>query len=127
MLVLRARVTQMTQTQVDELARALERAHARGVVITGTGTRKSDGARIIAVTSSRTPARWHLVAVVGNRLCCDCEAAKYGRICVHRAVAHERLVAERADREAQAASAQVRDTAILVGPNGNRAFSIFKQ
>jgi hypothetical protein len=86
----------MTQPQAEAIARALHRAHARGLLVTGKGSRKSDGALVYAVTSSSQPGRWHLVAVMGSRLACDCQAGKRGLVCQHRALVHERILAERA-------------------------------
>lgn len=129
----------MTQTQAEALARALHRAHARGLAVTGKGSRKSDGATVYTVTSSSDPARWHLVAVMGSRLVCDCQAGRRGLVCQHRALVHERILAERvalqaitpavaairAGRSASrgtVAASHPGDTAIL--RRSNRPFSI---
>lgn len=85
----------MTQTQAEAIARALHRAHARGLEVVGKGTRKSDGATVYAVPSSSQPGRWHLVAVTGSRLVCDCQAGQRGLMCQHRALVRERIIAER--------------------------------
>lgn len=85
----------MTQAQAEAIARALHRAKARGLEVIGKGTRKSDGATVYAVPSSSQPGRWHLVAVLGSRLQCDCQAGKLGKVCQHRALVHERILAER--------------------------------
>ena len=85
-----------TQTVQGQLERAIERAHSRGVYIIGTGRLRADGARLFVVSSTSDPVRGHLVVVVGHHLQCDCTAAQYGRLCQHRAIVHERLLAERA-------------------------------
>jgi hypothetical protein len=97
-------VSHQTQAQrrVEAFARALHRAHARGLLVTGKGSRKRDGAPVYTVTSSSQPGRWHLVAVVGARLQCDCQAGRRGLVCQHRAVVHERIASERtAERMAE--------------------------
>lgn len=91
----------MTQMQKNELDKAITRAQAYGIVITGHGRRKSDSARIFCTTSRGNNNHWHIVALVGGRLVCDCAASQYGRICVHRAVVHLELVAEAARRRTQ--------------------------
>ena len=128
----------MTQTQAEALARALHRAHARGLAVTGKGSRKSDGATVYTVTSSSDPARWHLVAVMGVRLSCDCQAGRRGLICQHRALVHERIEAERtaaqvvasavaatsAGRASRGTPAHPGDTALM--RRSNRPFSIWR-
>lgn len=84
------------QWQEKAIARALERARRRGVCVTGKGVRRRDGAHVYTVSSGSAPGLWHLVVVAGRRLVCDCAAGQYGRLCVHRAVVHERIAAERA-------------------------------
>src|SRR5258707_111759 len=86
----------MTSVQRSELDKAILRAHLHELVIAGRGTRKSDGARVLAVTSKSERNRLHLVAIVGGRLECDCKARC---ICAHRGLVHEALAAERAERE----------------------------
>ncbi len=74
---------------------ALDRARRLGVRVTGKGVRRRDGAPVYTVSSASAPGLWHLVVVTGKRLVCDCAASRYGRICIHRAVVHERIAAER--------------------------------
>lgn len=45
----------MTQTQAAAVVRALQRAHAHGLSVTGKGTRRSDGATVYTVTSASQP------------------------------------------------------------------------
>lgn len=78
------------QWQEEEIARALERA------------RRRDGARVYAVSSGSAPGVRRLVVVVGKRLVCDCVAGRYGRVCVHRPVVHERIAGERATGQMEA-------------------------
>lgn len=85
--------------QRDVIARALQRARERGVRVMGRGARRRDGARVYVVNSASGQGVWHLVAVVEKRLVCDCAASRYGRVCVHRAVVHERIAAERTSGE----------------------------
>jgi hypothetical protein len=86
---------EMTEQQKTALAKAPERARTNGLEIMGHGTMKLDGARFLAVNSASRPNVWHVVVIREGRLECDCEASKYGRICQHRALAHEVLKAER--------------------------------
>ena len=86
----------MTSVQRSELDKAILRAHLHELAIAGHGTRKSDGARVLAVTSKSERNRLHLVAIVGGRLECDCKARC---ICAHRGLVHESLVTERAQRD----------------------------
>jgi hypothetical protein len=85
----------MTQQQATALARALERAHTNGLQVRGHGTVKLDGARFLAIDSATLPNVWHIVVIREGHLECDCEASKHGRLCQHRALAHEMLCAER--------------------------------
>ncbi len=80
--------------QHEQWGRALDRARRRGVRVTGRGVRRRDGARVYTVISGSSSGTWHLVVVAGKRLVCDCTASRFGRICVHRAVVHERIVTE---------------------------------
>lgn len=85
----------MTRADATALAKVLERARKRGVRVTGRGVRRQDGSRVYTVSGASEPGTWHLVAVTGERLVCDCLAGRYGRVCVHRAVVHERIMLER--------------------------------
>lgn len=68
--------------------KALERAHTDGLVIIGRGTRKSDGASVVYVTSSSKASAYE-VAVYADRMECNCPAHAY---CKHRAAAREYLI-----------------------------------
>lgn len=83
--------TRAAATMANEYERALARAHQAGLYIVGRGQRKSDGAPIVAVSSSRTPNQFHLVVIGRDRLWCDCPARG---LCAHRALARELLVRE---------------------------------
>lgn len=124
-----------THAEAEALARALQRAHARGLAVVGKGTCKDGGAPVYAVTSSSQPGRWHLVMVVGLRLVCDCQAGHRGLMCQHRALVRERITAERARIAARTAQAAVShgtrsapahpgDTALM--RRSNRPFSLLK-
>lgn len=129
-----------TQTLHGQLERAIERAHICGVYIVGAGRRRADGARLFVVSSTSDPVRGHLVIVAGPNLQCDCMAAQYGRLCKHRAIVHERLLAERGATQVAASgtaktlaecathdagsSASTRDTAML--RRSQRSFSMWK-
>jgi hypothetical protein len=93
-------------------------------IITGYG-HTHDGRRCFTVASRAEANRWHVVIVNPGHLECDCQACRYGKACAHRTVVRERLLAERADREAVAAASLARDTAPLY--RSNASFSIFKQ
>jgi hypothetical protein len=67
--------------------------------VVGHGHRKSDGAKIYCTTSHREANRWHIVALVGNRLTCDCHSRV---LCSHRAAVHMYLVVQLAERAARA-------------------------
>jgi hypothetical protein len=82
----------MTQTQRNELERACERAQKAGLRVVGHGYRHIDHAEVYAVPSMRNVNHWHLVAVVGGRLACDCPAGQHGRMCAHRGCVHAFLV-----------------------------------
>jgi len=55
---------------------------------------KRDGLKVYAVPSWSQADVWHLVVVEGRTLVCDCEAAKHGRYCAHRAAVREEMEAE---------------------------------
>jgi hypothetical protein len=125
----------MYKPSENDMARARTRAYAAGIRVVARGTRRADAAPVLFTTSSEGAARLHAVAATRTALECDCKAAQNGRYCMHRAVAHDFLVAERAvakrkadarhEREAAAARmAAVRETAPLA--RDNRAFSLFK-
>jgi hypothetical protein len=84
----------MTQTQSDQLERALGRAIARGIYIVGKGTMRYTS-HVVYVVSSSTRTSCHLVILSSGRLHCDCAGAAHGRICQHRAMVHARLLSER--------------------------------
>ena len=84
--------------QQDQYTRALERAHANGLMICARGWLKQDGSRVVGVTSASQANTVHMVVVRDLVLSCDCEAAKHDRFCQHRALVHEFLVSERFDR-----------------------------
>jgi hypothetical protein len=89
----------MTTRQRSELEAAIERATEHGIEVVGHGHRKSDGAKIYCTTSHREANRWHIVALVGNRLTCDCHSRV---LCSHRAAVHMYLVVQLAERAARA-------------------------
>jgi hypothetical protein len=84
----------MTQKQREQYERMLETAKRASLQVVGHGTRKSDGAAIYAVPSRSEANRWHLIAVDGLRLTCDCPAAQFGKYCGHRAAVRARLELE---------------------------------
>jgi|GEM_PF-2097515 Asp-tRNA(Asn)/Glu-tRNA(Gln) amidotransferase A subunit family amidase len=88
-----AQAAQLARLEQRAIA-ALERAHQQGIEVVGKGTRKRDGAQVYAVTSASEHNRWHLVAALDLALTCDCQAAKHGQYCMHRALVHEYLVCE---------------------------------
>ena len=89
----------MTTKQATELQAAIERATEHGIDVVGHGHRKADGAKIYCTTSHSEVNRWHIVALVGNRLTCDCHSRKLGS---HRAAVHIYLVVQIAERAARA-------------------------
>lgn len=64
----------MTERLAEVLARAIHRARDVALEVVGQGRRRYDGASIYAVPSQSERGRWHLVAVEGQRLSCDCHA-----------------------------------------------------
>lgn len=129
----------MNAAQNTQLTAAIERASKAGLRILGTGQRKSDGARLIVVTSSRSQVRAWPVAIVGGHLECPCEAGRLGRICSHRGLVYAHLLAEaNAARSAAAAAPTDADATPPTSPARRgplmdsmpaerRAFSIFKR
>src|SRR5258707_8433766 len=95
------RTTEMTVKQQDEMTRALDRAYAAGLDITGQGRMRNTN-RFFTIPSASEPGRTHIVVSDGTRLHCDCTAGQHEQICQHRALAHEYLVHEAAKRGAQA-------------------------
>lgn len=87
----------MTAAQMTQMAKTFERAAIQGVRIVGKGTRR-DGKTVYAVSSASDATRAYLVTVMGARLVCDCQAAKHGVYCKHRAVVSRRLYDDRANR-----------------------------
>lgn len=66
------------------------------------GGRDRSRVRTGAQARRSAPGVRRLVVVVGKRLVCDCVAGRYGRVCVHRAVVHERIAGERATGQMEA-------------------------
>lgn len=101
--------------------------------ISGQG-RTHEGRRAFTVTSQSESNLHHIVTVYPDRLACDCKAsAEFGRVCTHRKLVHDRLVAERAAVvEKIAAAPKVSKLYGAPTPdsplpaNNTRAFSIFK-
>lgn len=100
----------MTQKQLVELERAIERAGKAGLEVVGQGHRKADGAPVYMVPSATDQNHWHIVVRLGSRLVCDCTAGKYDRICQHRAAVYVELFnqAERRRRLAEEVEAALR-------------------
>ena len=135
----------MTTKQQTELDRALARASAADLHITGQG-HLLNGQRFFIVPSSSDPARSHVIVSDEKHLHCDCTAGQYEHICQHRALVHLFLVAERDTRvandaavaqalaeeaaEAQSLASAKRTTRpARLGPKlrtDTRAFSIFR-
>src|SRR5258706_1323616 len=132
----------MTTKQATELQAAIDRATEHGIEVVGHGHRKADGAKIYCTTSQSEANRWHIVALVGNRLTCDCHSRV---LCSHRAAVHMYLVVQLAERAARAEEiedeleietrdrceseqqverARKREAAVLV--RSNAPFSLFK-
>lgn len=88
----------MTTAQAALYARATKRAQAQGVHVVFQGKRKFDGARVLVVNSATEANKYYSVAVVERELVCDCQAAKSGHYCKHRAAARRFLADERANR-----------------------------
>lgn len=84
----------MTTQQRAQAERAYARAQAQGVHIIGSGTRKADGKRVFAVSSSKDETRAYVVVVLGDQLVCDCPAGQGGKYCKHRATVTARLYEE---------------------------------
>ncbi len=127
----------MTDTQANQLVRAINRATEYGIEVVAKGRRKVDNAKIYCTTSHSDPDRWHVVAIVGKRLVCDCKSAV---ICTHRAAVHMDLAVEAAKRTHHAdmveraliAEARTKQAAQAIvssqvrGVNDTRPISIFK-
>ncbi len=77
----------------SDYERALTRAHAVGLKVMGRGE-WTNGATFYVVTSASEAGRFHLVTVHAGRLSCDCTAGQHGRMCQHRALAHEAIERE---------------------------------
>jgi hypothetical protein len=92
--------TTMTTQETQKIAyeRALARAHRVGLEITGQGRMRTTGDRFLLVSSATEPGRSHVVVIEGSRLHCDCQASNFGRMCQHRALAHEYPVPESEQR-----------------------------
>lgn len=88
----------MTQAQAALYERASSRAKAQGIHVVWQGRRRFDGARVLVVNSATETNKYYGVAVVGRELVCDCQAAKSGHYCKHRAAARRFLADERANR-----------------------------
>lgn len=127
-LILRG-LAMMSAKQLSTYERALARAQKQGIVITGRGTRKSDGATVYTTSSASEPGVWHLVTIEGAHLACDCTAGKRGLVCMHRALVHAQLVAELAAKAAVQVRIELRpaskpQTAPQSMLNRTRAFSM---
>jgi hypothetical protein len=80
----------MTYTAAQE--RALARARAARLPVTGPGVRKADGRPVYAVPSQTEANRYQVVCVEGQYvLSCDCKASQRGQVCIHRATVHQYL------------------------------------
>lgn len=99
--------------QQDLYAKALERAHTVGLRVMGKGTwtREQGGQPFLVVGSASEPSRYHLVTIYPGRMSCDCHAGRYGRMCSHRALAHEEIAVEAKRAAAEADRAQAAITA----------------
>jgi hypothetical protein len=93
-------VTTTMNTQKMSYERALARAHSAGLEITGQGHMRTTGDRFLLIPSATEPGRSHVVVVEGARLHCNCQAGSFGRMCQHRALAHEYLVHESEQKRA---------------------------
>jgi hypothetical protein len=103
-------------------ARAVQIAKRDALCVVGHGTRKRDGVQVFAVPSRSEANRLHVVAVLSDRLECDCLASQNGRVCAHRACVHDYLLAGlraaiRQQATAQLARAIERETAPRVVSN----------
>ena len=84
----------MNSRQAAQYVRGLEIAQRDALTVVAHGTRKSDGAAIYCVPSRSQANTWHVVVVSGLDLQCDCQAAKYGKYCCHRAATRARMILE---------------------------------
>jgi len=84
----------MNSRQAAQYVRGLEIAQRDALTVVAHGTRKSDGAAIYCVPSRSQANTWHVVVVSGLDLQCDCQAAKYGKYCCHRAAVRARILLE---------------------------------
>jgi hypothetical protein len=115
------------QTPQQQLERALQIAHEKGLKVAFAG----DGFWVVPSDSEALKGLYHVVTRVGSSLKCECLYAQRGKVCAHRAIVWEYLkqqteaaaatvpqassmrpVADRA--VAQAASAQVAQLAQAV-------------
>lgn len=103
----------------EQKTKALEAARRDKLQVVAHGRRKTDGAAVCCVPSRTQPGRWHIVAVLSDRLECDCYASMHGRVCAHRACVHDFLA-----EGLRAALQDARDSALLLADN--RPVGIFK-
>jgi hypothetical protein len=98
------------QDVTAQYAVVLARAQAAGLSVIAHGVGDHDGVRYYFVESSAGPqADWHRVWVEDGRLQCSCEAGRYAKVCMHKAVTREALKAEQAVSRAEAEQRVQRD------------------
>jgi hypothetical protein len=93
----------MTTKQQSELDRALARASAADLHITGQG-HLLNGQRFFLIPSATDSARSHIIVSDETRLHCDCEAGQRDHVCMHRAIVHLFLRDERTRKAANDAA-----------------------
>jgi hypothetical protein len=116
----------MTSNRRAEVEHAVELARKYQLRIAGRGVRKADGAPVWAVTSHSRPGEYHLVALEGERLSCDCyRSARQGKVCSHRGLVHAELANAANERRT---SSQVENDPRETAPflRDNRPLGIFK-
>ena len=96
----------MTTKQQAELDRALARANAADLHITGQG-HLLNGQRFFLIPSATDPARSHVIVSDESHLHCDCEAGQRDHVCMHRAIVHLFLRDERTRKHADDAAVHV--------------------
>jgi hypothetical protein len=81
-----------TQDQQRQYERALNRAHAEGIVIVGNAS-YPDGRRSWDVFNPKYSEGWYTVRQdrAGAPLTCNCEAGRHGTLCKHTALVRESL------------------------------------
>lgn len=115
--------TNPTHASQGQLERAIMRAHSHDMYFIGTGRRRTDGARLFVVSSMSDPIRGHLVGVVEPHRQCDCMAAQCGHLYQHRAIVHERLLAERAASQAIGSGAAETNTVCAIRDYSHRVYT----